>query len=195
MFSTHDEPTVFPHLPPISWLRLRRHNRPDHQHLCQAPGSRPTSWEDALGLFPELSINRRKLASPGKATSPTSGAAKGRRPNNSQQESPQVPLPRDPVDGPDLSSLCMWSGHPPRLHFTGLCRHSQVTWPAQLSRASKLGKKSPRAGPGSVSTFSDDLCPSLWNLQKPLDFQLSPGPSFTPALRGGALSPACSFKQ
>lgn len=69
------------------------------------------------------------------------------------------PLPRNPNDRPGLSSLCMWSGHLPRLDFTRLHRRGRVTWAAQLSRASKLVRKSSRAGAGPVSTFSDDVCP------------------------------------
>lgn len=72
LFSTRDDPIVFPHLLPGSWLgswlRFQLHNQPDHRHLGQAPGSRPSSREDAPGLFPELSIDRRKLVSPGRAT-------------------------------------------------------------------------------------------------------------------------------
>ena len=70
-----------------------------------------------------------------------------------------APPNRNPDDRPNLSSLSMWSRHLPRLHFTRLHRRSRVAWSAQLSRASKLGKKSFRAGPGPVSTFSDDVCP------------------------------------
>lgn len=83
------------------------------------PSSHPASRVDAPGLFSELSIDSRKLTSPGSMTSPPQKKLRGGGQGTHDKKNLLVSPHRKPNDEPGLSSLSVWSGHLPRLGFPG----------------------------------------------------------------------------